>query len=55
MLLLFAGFLIPPVDMTPVFGWLHHINPMYYGYENVSPPAVQAVRDIAYESLAPRQ
>lgn len=35
-LLLFAGFLIPPIDMSPAFGWLHSINPMYYGFENVS-------------------
>ncbi|KAL4863809.1 hypothetical protein BDV12DRAFT_189408 [Aspergillus spectabilis] len=34
-LLLFAGFLIPPNDMRPAFGWLHHINPMYYGFENL--------------------
>ncbi|KAL4783840.1 ABC-2 type transporter-domain-containing protein [Aspergillus varians] len=34
-LLLFAGFLIPPNNMRPSFGWLHHINPMYYGFENL--------------------
>ncbi|KAF4333979.1 ATP-binding protein multidrug cassette transport [Fusarium beomiforme] len=34
-LLLFAGFLIPPKDMKPAFGWLHHINPMFYGFENL--------------------
>ncbi|KAL2812989.1 pleiotropic drug resistance protein, ABC superfamily [Aspergillus granulosus] len=34
-LLLFAGFLIPPDDMRPYFGWLHHINPMFYGFENL--------------------
>jgi ATP-binding cassette subfamily G (WHITE) protein 2 (SNQ2) len=37
-LLLFAGFLIPPNDMSPAFGWLHYINPMFYGFENVSSP-----------------
>lgn len=35
-LLLFAGFLIPARDMKPYFGWIHHVNPMYYAYENVS-------------------
>jgi ATP-binding cassette, subfamily G (WHITE), member 2, SNQ2 len=34
-LLLFAGFLIPAKDMKPYFGWLHWINPMYYGFENL--------------------
>ncbi|KAI9803139.1 MAG: hypothetical protein M1833_001210 [Piccolia ochrophora] len=34
-LLLFAGFLIPAKDMKPYFGWIHYINPMYYGFENL--------------------
>ncbi|KAK4095235.1 hypothetical protein Purlil1_31 [Purpureocillium lilacinum] len=34
-LLLFAGFLIPPNSMSPVFGWLHYLNPMFYGFENL--------------------
>ncbi|POR36723.1 Uncharacterized protein TPAR_03074 [Tolypocladium paradoxum] len=34
-LLLFAGFLIRPNDMSPAFGWLHYVNPMFYGFENL--------------------
>ncbi|KAL7811019.1 P-loop containing nucleoside triphosphate hydrolase protein [Trichoderma aethiopicum] len=34
-LLLFAGFLIPPNEMGAAFGWLHHLNPMFYGFENL--------------------
>jgi len=47
-LLLFAGFLIPPNSMSPVFGWLHYLNPMFYGFENVRP------LDYTYERLTKR-
>ncbi|KAL8941766.1 MAG: hypothetical protein Q9216_002051 [Gyalolechia sp. 2 TL-2023] len=33
--ILFAGFLIPPVSMPNIFGWLRHINPLYYAFENL--------------------
>lgn len=57
MLLLFAGFLIPPNDMSPAFGWLHHINPMFYGFENVGSMIESGVSrevlntDISFSSL----
>ncbi|KAL9596515.1 MAG: hypothetical protein Q9219_005736 [cf. Caloplaca sp. 3 TL-2023] len=33
--ILFAGFLIPPVNMPDIFGWIHYIDPLYYAFENV--------------------
>ncbi|KAJ6441375.1 multidrug resistance protein CDR1 [Purpureocillium lavendulum] len=41
-LLLFAGFLIPPNSMSPAFGWLHYVNPMFYGFENARSQYVEA-------------
>ncbi|KAI4251098.1 MAG: hypothetical protein LQ352_005065 [Teloschistes flavicans] len=32
---LFAGFLIPPVSMPNIFGWIHYFNPTYYAFENL--------------------
>lgn len=33
--ILFAGFLIPPVSMPDIFGWIRHVNPLYYAFENL--------------------
>ncbi|KAL9604583.1 MAG: hypothetical protein Q9179_001809 [Wetmoreana sp. 5 TL-2023] len=35
MCILFAGFLIPPISMPNIFGWLRHVNPLFYAFENV--------------------
>ncbi|KAL8687136.1 MAG: hypothetical protein Q9218_006609 [Villophora microphyllina] len=29
------GFLIPPVTMPNIFGWIHYFNPTYYAFENL--------------------
>ncbi|KAL8987359.1 MAG: hypothetical protein Q9177_003420 [Variospora cf. flavescens] len=33
--ILFAGFLIPPISMPDIFGWLHYVNPVFYAFENL--------------------
>ncbi|KAK4120366.1 hypothetical protein N657DRAFT_693082 [Parathielavia appendiculata] len=52
-LLLFAGFLIPPVDMTAAFGWLHYINPMYYGYENLFVNEFEGLSLACHDNIVP--
>ncbi|KAL8860181.1 MAG: hypothetical protein Q9178_003445 [Gyalolechia marmorata] len=33
--MLFAGFLIPPISMPDIFGWLHYVDPVFYAFENL--------------------
>ncbi|KAF5580877.1 ATP-binding protein multidrug cassette transport [Fusarium subglutinans] len=54
-LLLFAGFLIPPNDMSPAFGWLHHINPMFYGFENLFSSEFSNLNLSCHDNLIPAQ
>ncbi|RKK92030.1 Multidrug resistance protein CDR2 [Fusarium oxysporum] len=54
-LLLFAGFLIPPNDMSPAFGWLHHINPMFYGFENLFSSEFSNLDLSCHDNLIPAQ
>ncbi|KEY72791.1 hypothetical protein S7711_09510 [Stachybotrys chartarum IBT 7711] len=32
---LYAGFVVPPPDMVPWFGWFRYINPVFYTYESL--------------------
>ncbi|QGI71281.1 hypothetical protein CEK26_003618 [Fusarium fujikuroi] len=54
-LLLFAGFLIPPNDMSPAFGWLHYINPMFYGFENLFSSEFSNLNLSCHDNLIPAQ